>query len=414
MRIGVKWSVLFISFMILLFGCSRTSTSYPTDDAYHFGTDSQYTLCNQGSNRQIAETEEGYYFALTLNRSDPELGGDYLFFTDKETMETVPLCGKPNCMHYAETDPDKISLCNANFRGSDMFPAVYYNEGRLLVLRHGGIHETYIDEIASDGSSRKELLKLEGDGYFPDRFLFHRGYLYVGNSTYTEEMGSTLVLKRYSLENMQREPVDVFSMKGGSGYQITDLSAYGSHVYFSVIEAGTDRDFYHLDTATGKVSEIFNLEQGEEASYSLIPFKGGLLYEKTCPQVDPTEVEMDDLPSMRYTGDLTGGNVQKWEDAMYCKYAADDRYLYEWGLARLSDHYLRVKDLDGNLLVSCDLREALSGEEYYGLQVTQGEHVFITTMDNDKMYYFSKSDIEKGELQIKLSVDCSAYQRSYK
>lgn len=397
-------SLLFIS------GCTRTS--YPTDDVYHFETDCQYTTCNQGSYRQIAETEEGYYFALRINLSGSHAGGDYLFFTDKETLETVPLCGKPNCMHYAETDPDKIGLCNANFIGSDLFPAVYYNEGRLLLLRRSGAQTFFIDEIALDGSNRRKLLELEGSGYFPDRLVFHRGYLYIGNSIYTEGMGSTLTLKRYSLKNLRQEPVEMFSIEGGDGFQMTDLSAYGSHIYFSIIEAGTDRDFYHLDIQTGKVTEIFDLEEGEESSYSLIPFKGGLLYEKTCPEVDPTEVEMDALPSVRYTGDLTGGNVQKWEETIYCKYAADDRYLYEWGLARLSDHYLRVRDLDGNLLTTCDLQEALNGEEYYGLQITQGEQVFITMLKEAKVYYFSKSDIAKGEIHIKLLADYSQYQRS--
>ena len=68
-----KMCILFLCFIFVLTGCSSKS-EYPIDDIYHFETDSQYTFCNQGKERKFAQSEDGYYFALTLQ------GNHFLFF----------------------------------------------------------------------------------------------------------------------------------------------------------------------------------------------------------------------------------------------------------------------------------------------------------------------------------------------
>ncbi len=49
------------------------------------------------------------------------LVGYYLYYVDKETMEYTPLCNKPNCLHQKETDPMKVTNCNAMVRTGKLF-----------------------------------------------------------------------------------------------------------------------------------------------------------------------------------------------------------------------------------------------------------------------------------------------------
>ena len=122
-------AVLFL-ICVCFTGCSG-GTSYPADDSYHFETDCQYSVGSQGKGGVIAESAEGYYFALTIH------GQHSLFFVDKATMETIPLCGKPNCLHYEGTDEGKRELCNAHFVGAQYEGTVYFNNGRLYVPEGG-------------------------------------------------------------------------------------------------------------------------------------------------------------------------------------------------------------------------------------------------------------------------------------
>lgn len=83
-----KYVVLFLAVCCLFSGCSSVD-AYPNDNIYHFETDAQIPMYSCATERSFAESEDGYYFVLTIR------GNHFLFFADKETMEVLPLAASP-------------------------------------------------------------------------------------------------------------------------------------------------------------------------------------------------------------------------------------------------------------------------------------------------------------------------------
>ena len=73
----MKRCIALICVLAILFTGCAARPSYPSDDAYHIETDDQYSLHVQGGFRTFAESEDGYFFGLTL------YGNHFLFYTDK-------------------------------------------------------------------------------------------------------------------------------------------------------------------------------------------------------------------------------------------------------------------------------------------------------------------------------------------
>lgn len=136
-----KYVVLFLAVCCLFSGCSSVD-AYPNDNIYHFETDAQIPMYSCATERSFAESEDGYYFVLTIR------GNHFLFFADKETMEVLPLCGKPNCLHYEEPDFAKRQLCNSFYYGVLYRTSVYYNNGKLYIPVGGG-PQKYIYEFST-------------------------------------------------------------------------------------------------------------------------------------------------------------------------------------------------------------------------------------------------------------------------
>ena len=408
----IKICILLIS--LLLAGCSSFN-SYPTDDEYHFETDSQYTFCNQGKERKFAQSEDGYYFALTLQ------GNHFLFFTDKETMETVPVCNKPNCLHYAEASSEKRSLCNAYFNGIYYMTSVFYNNGKLYVpSRDGQSQTTILYEFSLDGSARKELFHIDSNGLYGTDLLFHRGYCYAMVNYYDEKQNPYVKLLRYSLDNPGREPEILLEQGEEKGsYErallFSDLSAYGNHLYFSGNENGV-RQFFAMDLRdkTPQPERLFTAVDADTAHLRnhMTIFGGRLLaaFNNDDYRMEQ-DLSLEEMPAVMYRSALDGSSAQPWMDVTYSPFAADDRYLYRWSfepIARESgEMYIRIYDADGKLLVEENFYDELPLMQ--DLYVASDEKVFIVNRSNDTVWYFSKSEIETGTITPKLLIDCSAY-----
>ena len=386
----------------LVTGCAARP-SYPVDDAYHMETDDQYSLHAQGTFKNLAEGKEGYYFALTLK------GNHFLFYTDKKTLQTLPVCGKPNCLHYQETDEERRKLCNAFFTGDSFYPTVLYNEGRLLIPVSKGTSGMGLESFSNDGSERKEILS--PGGISNSLFMTaHRGYLYYVRSEYTEEMESSSCLYRRSLHQVNAKEELLFaSPDAQTGDGLYNILGYGNNLYFSAMMT-VEKRFYRLDLDSMEVSQIFDLPlEVTDAGYNLIPFQGGLVCQINhgIPGAD-----MSHLPATRYRSDLQGEKVEKWQENTMNAFTADDRYLYEWLMPGLEDPeeggYLRILDGEGKVVARCSLLEEVP--DYMYLLVPQGGHVFIACKGNGKLYYFPKSEIETGQIHPKLLIDCTQYQ----
>lgn len=395
-----KGTIFLVLFVFLFSGCSSVGQNrYPTDDIYHFETDAQYSCFTANHQRMMAESEEGYYFAFTINNLRN------MFFIDKETMETLPLCSKPNCIHYEESDIERRSLCQAYFTGTVGGPSLYYKNGKLLIPEYGDKASDYnITELALDGSSRKTVLSME-DATNGCDFLFHRGYAYAIINRYDEDMNSTMELRRYSLSRPEREPKVLFTMNAETGF-MTNLLAYGQRLYFSANVGGVEQ-LYTVSLSTLECKPLF---EGITVEWPTLMICQNQLYLLMIHPVPGRETH--EYESTLYSANLDGSNLQKCWNSGTCEMTADDCYIYEWPFGmyinRMEEPYFRIRDPEGNLLVEYDPRED-GINSYYTVYVMPGEHVFIFG-NNRTIHYFSKSEIETGEIHPKLLIDCSQYR----
>ena len=112
--------------LVLTFILTVTLASCGKEEAitgmeYVEGQDQQYFYSDLGSNTLFTETEDGYYYFVV----------HYLCYTDKETMQSTVLCGRPDCLHQNETNPERTLDCNAYFSGAQF---LQYYDGNLYVV----------------------------------------------------------------------------------------------------------------------------------------------------------------------------------------------------------------------------------------------------------------------------------------
>ena len=411
-----KNSIVLFLIMLILAGCNN-GTNYPSDNTYHFETDSQYSFYNQGAAGEVAQSPDGYYFALVIH------GEHYMFFTDKNTMQAVPLCGRPNCLHYEETDADKKELCNARYTAAQYEGAVYYYKGKLYVPA-SNLNEYVLYEFSLDGASRKELWKIDAMIY-GNNLVFHRGYMYVATSLYNENMQAQMRIQRYSLENPGRKPETLFEKtldkdaKLGGMNHLQDLKAYGNHLYFTLTE-NSFPCFYTIDLTDGNYvcKEVLeNVGEVTDTQYNL-SISDGILIAGLNNQGEVSHLtgmdQLLNLPTTLYRMNLDGSSPREILKFSYGPFTSDNQYIYQWPYwalwrdGNIDEYYIRIYDREGSLLVEYDAAKDVS--DFYMLYASQGDHVFLTVSNCNKVYYFSKSEIESGEIHPKLLIDCSQYQ----
>ena len=132
-----KIVIILLCVSFVLGGCTKNNIQYPADNIYHFETDSQYTFYTQAGFRQFAESEDGYYFTMNVT------GSSYIFYADKKTMKPVPLCEKPNCLHYKEEEEEKINLCSSRIQGLGYEATIFYSNGKLYALQNYSSSQKY-------------------------------------------------------------------------------------------------------------------------------------------------------------------------------------------------------------------------------------------------------------------------------
>lgn len=147
--------------LALLAGCAKTPAKLPTDDTYHPETDHPYMMQTQQTAMYswFVETDKGYYFRVQTT----------LFYMDRDSMEPIPVCSKPNCLHYEETDKEKYEACNAFFPTEANYYLGRYGEYLYLETsvtgqRPDGWLTTVpaIVRVTLDGS-RRETVRTLGD-----------------------------------------------------------------------------------------------------------------------------------------------------------------------------------------------------------------------------------------------------------
>ena len=167
---------------------------------------------------------------------------------------------------------------------------------------------------------------------------------------------------------------------------------------------------YQMNLQSGNIEEIFKISNENNGVYTLFPLKNFLFAKQV--NYDPQK-EIYQQKETIYIADIDGNNIKKWKETDYNLLAADNQYIYEatYGYyirdGWVTEPYIRVYNEQGEIMAECNpLEEGI--DSYYSMYVMPGEHVFL--YDNTRVYYFSKSEIETGEIHPKLLIDCSQYE----
>lgn len=162
----------------------------------------------------MAISDKGYYYWVMSGQYD------FLYFMDKATGKSVPLCNRPDCEHIDEN-------CNAYYKTVIHSSAdgvefdrsrVLFYDGFVYVLAHDfdGVH--YLYRISEDGSKQEQYMRLykkeltqtgsEGQSirYTTPEICIHKGYVYyiipreTVPTVYRMQLGSEKVEKVFELK----------------------------------------------------------------------------------------------------------------------------------------------------------------------------------------------------------------------
>ncbi len=126
----------------------------------------------------MCASDDAYYML------DGRGGGDLIYYYDKLSGTSGPLCAKPDCMH-------NTSECSAYVRVS---LAIDYYDGRLYFLDTDEKNNFCVCSCAPDGTDKKQVglyeeAKPGGNGFGNLYSFCHRGYFYTSYSRQSFENG---------------------------------------------------------------------------------------------------------------------------------------------------------------------------------------------------------------------------------
>ncbi len=194
--------ILCISTVLL----SACSPPIPTTDTYEKDYDVQNRFGDGGEFRMCASDDSYYYLAPT----------GIIYIIDKQTLNCVPFCSKPNCKH-------NNAQCTARTRSQGLWMyqnALYVSEPREDTTTETNELESYtLYKISLDGTAKDEVRRV---GMNLMGGFIHRGYYYAN-----EFDG----VRRYSLTDKEENELIFEIVKSNSNYSI--CSAYGNRLYIS-------------------------------------------------------------------------------------------------------------------------------------------------------------------------------------
>ena len=330
--------------IIALSGCSREKIQYA--DTYISEQDMQYTHYQNayGAGMNTVETEKGYY----------KLVNKFLYFIDKETMSTVPLCDKAECLHDQET-PEKKQNCDA-YTGSDENGQLFYDGTFLYVLRdvYDKEKNRYVKElwhISMDGTTKDRVYTFpEGEEIF--RWILHRGTVYYVTEEEGENEKLHKVWKCFSLKDTKSvKTIDVFNDIYNGDVQT--LQAYGNYVYLYILGFNEDIEsdltqkwtttmenhWVCYNIVTGETKELFADQKEDGKTIKIIQsihfWKDKLLAKYVY--MDEKAQKSEEIGQI-YQYQLDGSQKEKLLKAedQYDKFCTDENYLYVYNFWRKS------------------------------------------------------------------------------
>lgn len=213
--------ILLILILVMCLGACQTGTEVFNNGFYNYLTDCQIVKDELASGVKYAKSESGYYVHLSK----------YLFYVDAATMETTPLCAKPNCLHNDEG-------CNSYVGRTQ---GIAYNNGKVYTVVEAGpeygLEGSCFNCVSADGAEHKTFAHIKETVY---DWMVHRGYIYYSIKKGIDVEAITLenygevqaAILRFSLDSPDKQELVYSSAEGLEDAFLYKLRAFGDYMYF--------------------------------------------------------------------------------------------------------------------------------------------------------------------------------------
>ena len=376
----VRRILLLILLTSIIFLSSCIEGKIDTSSEYNFETDCQYYNYFAGA-YYLAEGEDGYYY---------EENG-FLRFIDKNSMESVVLCNKPECLHDQMNTNivEELSNCNA-YVGAIYDRCLHYYKGNLyaLVKNYSSSQSSFarsLVRISLDGTQRKTVwdfsighLDLPGIPVFS---TIHRGRYYTVIQE-NGENGSFSTILSFDLSTKKTKQIYQ------SDRYVGGVFALGDYLYFSCAdEENTRTDIQAYCISSGKLKE-------EEYCKNVLPFGNQLFRYYYC-----MDYEKEEATHWTTTTDRNGENKQDYTlfqvgevaPRMLKYLQCDGKNLY------VRDGFdgteIRTYDfLTGKWLATIEVPKEFQNTLHFVSCTTDGKLIIYAT-DNERVYQFCYCNI---------------------
>lgn len=310
-RVRILALVLVLLLLLSTAACQKQA-AFDTSPEFNAETDCQ--PANVTQTYSIAESPTGYYF---LDRY-------YLRYAEKSTLESISLCGKPNCIIHEDDQYSngiilsEVQQCDAFVDLHSTDPIFYYN-GALYCVEKQSDPITYqkfyqLLSISPEGSQRKNIFELQWSEEIVDPvlqdYLLHRGrfYYFIGDQDTDPDWAHYLYC--FDLTTGKHQLLAQFSENPQK------LTAVGNHLYIltaKIIGDTVEENLYRMTISTGEMETL------PEGYLDVLPVGEELIF--VCSNADYSEkwaVVTDregnngtrvELPSLNY---LVAANEKYW------------------------------------------------------------------------------------------------------
>ena len=372
-----------------LLSCEVTGpgSSSPYGEAYHLDTDDPYML-HGFSVIHFAESEDGFYF------DGPHSNGSYLYYTSKDTMEPIPLCNKPNCLHAQRKDDPHATLqeikatrmeCNAYV--DSLKNVFYYKDSLYCVGNFDALSQDQaLYKISSDGSQKEKLYSFHFHeisstpvAVIVGDVTLHRGYLY-----YIVQTPETAVLYRLPIEQEKKTPETLYT------YQYTNSfiqhKFYDNYLYIGDTDEKGEDFFTRIDLETGEkisnINVVGNLSFYEGKAFMSNRQSGLYLADLDCKSINKIPE-----PCTNFRGYIAGPYILGYDTSE--KETEKGQYTFTL--------YNSIGEIQGNFTVASEEEpyiEGASGNILFLSLVTNGnrEHYYLDFSTQTLSLLFSNHD----------------------
>ena len=319
--------VVLIMIVCVLYGCENTdknSKETKTDfnfsnvsgfslDSYNIETDDQVFF---DDNHSMVSCKEGYYYFI----------GEVLYFFDRNSKQSVPVCSKPDCSHTSN-DLD----CNAYFAVEQYYTSlgIYYYNSNLYLLANDGTDNTkslYLYKISKDGSSREQVCHIEDFGSdigsMQIHFVVQKG---TGYLSYTVENKAEIYSFNIEEKNPTLNKIDEISGAGAEIYRLHGCDNGISYQYGSF----TDEN---LEVFEGGIKIYINGNSQTVAKNAVKPYviANGNVYYETADSIKNYSLKSGDTSKFKTVSEAYSLNYDgKYFYAYDCMADEQTVYVYD-------------------------------------------------------------------------------------